>query len=176
MGPHELTRSACPAGAVAARAEIDTGFAAAWNRAADPHAPIHQIPGISWIPPASTSPTSSGNGIRKSSRRCEGPCLPSVVPSARCRERGSARRLVGYAGCMGIKDEFKNAAAELKGEVKQATGELIGNEELAAEGQAERGIAQADQAEEVADREREKCESPSELGSPTEGVLKADGR
>ncbi len=77
---------------------------------------------------------------------------------------------------MGIKDEFKNAAAELKGEVKQATGELIGNEELAAEGQAERGIAQADQAEEVADGEREKCESPGDLKPTTEGALKADRR
>ena len=82
--------------------------------------------------------------------------------------------MVGYAGWMGIKDEVKNAAAELKGEVKQATGELIGNEMLAAEGQAERGIAVADQAEEVADRERR--ESPDEPRPSMEGVQKTDGR
>jgi hypothetical protein len=46
----ELARSVCPAGEDAARAEIDAGFAAAWNRAADPHAPMYPIPGISWTP------------------------------------------------------------------------------------------------------------------------------
>ncbi|MDN5747037.1 MAG: hypothetical protein L0H64_00650 [Pseudonocardia sp.] len=46
----ELARTVCPAGDDAARAEIDAGFAAAWNRAADPHAPMHRIPGIRWTP------------------------------------------------------------------------------------------------------------------------------
>jgi hypothetical protein len=46
----ELARSARPEGDDTARADDDAGFAAAWNRAADPYAPIHPIPGITWAP------------------------------------------------------------------------------------------------------------------------------
>ncbi|MDN5933755.1 MAG: hypothetical protein L0I24_22235, partial [Pseudonocardia sp.] len=46
----KLARSICAAGGDAARAEIDAGFAAAWNRAAAPYAPMHQITGITWTP------------------------------------------------------------------------------------------------------------------------------
>ena len=44
----ELARSACVADDHAAHAEIDASFAAAWNWAADPCAPLHAIPGITW--------------------------------------------------------------------------------------------------------------------------------
>jgi hypothetical protein len=46
----ELARAACPEGDDDARADVDAGFAAAWNRAADPYAPLHPIPGITWAP------------------------------------------------------------------------------------------------------------------------------
>jgi hypothetical protein len=44
----ELARSACLVGDATARADVDAGFATAWNRAADPYAPLHPIPGITW--------------------------------------------------------------------------------------------------------------------------------
>lgn len=44
----EIALSACPPGDVTARTEIESSFAAAWNRAADPYAPLHDIPGIRW--------------------------------------------------------------------------------------------------------------------------------
>lgn len=43
-----LALAACPATDVATRTEIEQGFAAAWNRAADPHAPLAAIPGVTW--------------------------------------------------------------------------------------------------------------------------------
>lgn len=77
---------------------------------------------------------------------------------------------------MGIRDEAKNAAAALKGEAKQAGGKLTGNDELAAEGLAERGIAQANQAEEVARREDEEGESSEEPPSMMHNVPGSEGR
>jgi hypothetical protein len=44
----ELAMSACPATDVAAHAGIERSFAAAWNWAADPHAPLAAIPGVTW--------------------------------------------------------------------------------------------------------------------------------
>lgn len=44
----EAAMRGCPPGDVVARAEIEASFAAAWNRAADPYAPLHDIPGIRW--------------------------------------------------------------------------------------------------------------------------------
>jgi hypothetical protein len=44
----ELARAACPDTEQHARAEIDAGFAAAWHWAADPCAPVADIPGIAW--------------------------------------------------------------------------------------------------------------------------------
>lgn len=43
-----LALAACPATDVATRTEIEQSFAAAWNRAADPHAPLAAIPGVTW--------------------------------------------------------------------------------------------------------------------------------
>jgi hypothetical protein len=40
----------CPAEDTAARAEISTSLAAAWQRAAPPFAPLRRIPGITWSP------------------------------------------------------------------------------------------------------------------------------
>jgi uncharacterized protein YjbJ (UPF0337 family) len=79
---------------------------------------------------------------------------------------------------MGIRDEAKNAAAALKGEAKQAGGKLTGNDELAAEGLAERGIAQANQDEEVARREGEgeEGEAPEEPPSMMHNVPGSEGR
>lgn len=46
----ELALSGCRSDDVVARDEIDASFAAAWNRAADPFAPLAGIPGITWTP------------------------------------------------------------------------------------------------------------------------------
>jgi hypothetical protein len=46
----ELALAACPVTDVDARTEIDRSFAAAWNRAADPYAPMTGIPGVVWTP------------------------------------------------------------------------------------------------------------------------------
>jgi hypothetical protein len=43
-----LARAACPDTEQVARAEIDAGFAAAWHWAADPCAPVADIPGATW--------------------------------------------------------------------------------------------------------------------------------
>jgi hypothetical protein len=44
----ELALGACAATDVATRIDIEQSFAAAWNRAADPHAPLAAIPGVTW--------------------------------------------------------------------------------------------------------------------------------
>jgi hypothetical protein len=44
----ELALGACAPTDVATRTEIEQSFAAAWNRAADPHAPLAAIPGVTW--------------------------------------------------------------------------------------------------------------------------------
>jgi hypothetical protein len=44
----ELALTACPAADVATHAEIEQSFAAAWHWAADPHAPLAAIPGVTW--------------------------------------------------------------------------------------------------------------------------------
>lgn len=44
----ELALTACPATDVATHAEIEQSFAAAWHWAADPHAPLAAIPGVTW--------------------------------------------------------------------------------------------------------------------------------
>lgn len=44
----EAALRACPPGDVAARTEIESSLAAAWNRAADPYAPLHDVPGVRW--------------------------------------------------------------------------------------------------------------------------------
>jgi hypothetical protein len=44
----ELALGACPVTDQAARAEIETSFAAAWQWAADPSAPMTGIPGVTW--------------------------------------------------------------------------------------------------------------------------------
>ncbi len=44
----ELALTACPATDVATHAEIEQSFAAAWHWAADPHAPLATIPGVTW--------------------------------------------------------------------------------------------------------------------------------
>ena len=46
----ELALAACPVTDVDARAEVELSFAAAWNRAADPYAPMTGIPGVVWTP------------------------------------------------------------------------------------------------------------------------------
>ena len=44
----ELALAACPVTDQAARAEIEASFAAAWQWAADPCAPMTGIPGVTW--------------------------------------------------------------------------------------------------------------------------------
>ena len=44
----ELALAACPVTDQAARAEIDASFAAAWQWAANPCAPMTGIPGVTW--------------------------------------------------------------------------------------------------------------------------------
>jgi hypothetical protein len=44
----ELALTACPGTDQAARAEIEASFAAAWQWAADPCAPMTGIPGVTW--------------------------------------------------------------------------------------------------------------------------------
>lgn len=44
----ELALRACPATDVATHAEIEQSFAAAWHWAADPHAPLAAILGVTW--------------------------------------------------------------------------------------------------------------------------------
>ena len=46
----ELALAACPVTDGDARTEVDRSFAAAWNRAADPYAPMTGIPGVVWTP------------------------------------------------------------------------------------------------------------------------------
>lgn len=45
-----IALDACPAEGTAARAEIETSLAAAWQQAAPPFAPLARIPGITWSP------------------------------------------------------------------------------------------------------------------------------
>ncbi|MFI5712861.1 CsbD family protein [Kribbella sp. NPDC051620] len=51
---------------------------------------------------------------------------------------------------MGIGDKLKNAAEEAKGKVKEKTGDATDNEDLQAEGQAEKSVADLKQAGEKA--------------------------
>jgi hypothetical protein len=44
----ELALTACPATDVATHTEIEQSFAAAWQWAADPHAPLAAVPGVTW--------------------------------------------------------------------------------------------------------------------------------
>jgi hypothetical protein len=46
----ELALAACPVADVDARTEVERSFAAAWNWAADPYAPMTGIPGVAWTP------------------------------------------------------------------------------------------------------------------------------
>jgi len=46
----ELVLAACPIAEVETRAEITASFAALWNMAAEPHAPLTGIPGVDWNP------------------------------------------------------------------------------------------------------------------------------
>jgi len=46
----ELALAACPVTDMDARTEIERSFAAAWHRAADPYAPMSEIPGVVWTP------------------------------------------------------------------------------------------------------------------------------
>jgi len=46
----QIALGACPPDNAAARAEIATSLAAAWQWAAEPYAPLHHIPGILWTP------------------------------------------------------------------------------------------------------------------------------
>ena len=46
----ELALAACPAANNAARAEIQRSFAAVWHWAAEPYAPVTEIPGVAWTP------------------------------------------------------------------------------------------------------------------------------
>jgi uncharacterized protein YjbJ (UPF0337 family) len=47
---------------------------------------------------------------------------------------------------MGIGDKVKNAAESAKGEIKEKTGDATDNEDLQAEGQAEKSVADLKQA------------------------------
>ncbi|TCN40959.1 CsbD-like protein [Kribbella orskensis] len=47
---------------------------------------------------------------------------------------------------MGIGDKMKNAAESAKGKVKEKTGDATDNEDLQAEGQAEKSVADLKQA------------------------------
>jgi uncharacterized protein YjbJ (UPF0337 family) len=51
---------------------------------------------------------------------------------------------------MGIGDKLKNAAEEAKGKIKEKTGDATDNEDLQAEGQAEKSVADLKQAGEKA--------------------------
>lgn len=51
---------------------------------------------------------------------------------------------------MGIGDKMKNAAESAKGKVKEKTGDATDNEDLQAEGQAEKSVADLKQAGEKA--------------------------
>lgn len=46
----ELVLTACPVADPVARAGIERSFAAVWNLAAGPYAPITDVPGIVWTP------------------------------------------------------------------------------------------------------------------------------
>lgn len=46
----ELALAACPSADIKARAEIERSFAAAWHWAAEPYAPLAQIPGVIYHP------------------------------------------------------------------------------------------------------------------------------
>jgi hypothetical protein len=46
----ELALAACPVADVDAHTEVKRSFAAVWNRAADPYAPMTGIPGVVWTP------------------------------------------------------------------------------------------------------------------------------
>ncbi|MDX6261637.1 MAG: hypothetical protein QOH84_3325 [Kribbellaceae bacterium] len=51
---------------------------------------------------------------------------------------------------MGIGDKLKNAAEEAKGKAKEKTGDATDNEDLQAEGQADKSVADLKQAGEKA--------------------------
>ena len=51
---------------------------------------------------------------------------------------------------MGIGDKMKNAAESAKGKVKEKTGDATDNEDLQAEGQADKSVADLKQAGEKA--------------------------
>jgi uncharacterized protein YjbJ (UPF0337 family) len=51
---------------------------------------------------------------------------------------------------MGIGDKLKNAAEEAKGKIKEKTGDATDNEDLQAEGQADKSVADLKQAGEKA--------------------------
>ncbi|TCM47137.1 CsbD family protein [Kribbella sp. VKM Ac-2568] len=51
---------------------------------------------------------------------------------------------------MGIGDKMKNAAESTKGKMKEKTGDATDNEDLQAEGQAEKSVADLKQAGEKA--------------------------
>ncbi|MFC5266730.1 CsbD family protein [Kribbella qitaiheensis] len=51
---------------------------------------------------------------------------------------------------MGIGDKMKNAAESAKGKMKEKTGDATDNEDLQAEGQAEKSVADLKQAGEKA--------------------------
>lgn len=51
---------------------------------------------------------------------------------------------------MGIGDKLKNAAEEAKGKIKEKTGDATDNEDLQAEGQADKTVADLKQAGEKA--------------------------
>jgi len=51
---------------------------------------------------------------------------------------------------MGIGDKMKNAAESAKGKIKEKTGDATDNEDLQAEGQAEKSVADLKQAGEKA--------------------------
>jgi uncharacterized protein YjbJ (UPF0337 family) len=51
---------------------------------------------------------------------------------------------------MGIGDKLKNAAEEAKGKIKEKTGDATDNEDLQAEGQADKSVADIKQAGEKA--------------------------
>ena len=46
----EMALAACPTSDAEARAEIEQSFAAVWNWAASPYAPLDEVPGVSWTP------------------------------------------------------------------------------------------------------------------------------
>ncbi|KXO94198.1 general stress protein CsbD [Tsukamurella pulmonis] len=57
---------------------------------------------------------------------------------------------------MGIADDAKNKAEDLKGRAKEATGAVTGDDDLKAEGQADQGLAAAkEKITEAADKVKE---------------------